>query len=165
MLIQKQANELSSNPPPDPDAAHRRDLTHQTVITIDDASTRDVDDGLAVEALPEGGHKLWVHIADPTRWVQQGDPLDLEAGSRGQTVYLPTGSLPARAVLCCAVLCCAVLCCAVLSDRLASTQMMHEMQGDGAMINGLYLLKLFLHGLFSLHQTWLRMAGHHSKSV
>lgn len=92
--VQKQANELSTNPPPDPDAAHRQDLTHQTVVTIDDASTRDVDDGLAVETLPEGGHKLWVHIADPTRWVQQGDPLDLEAGSRGQTVYLPTGNMP-----------------------------------------------------------------------
>ena len=94
-VTQEAADRLSVDPPPDPDAAHRQDLTHQQVITIDDAMTRDVDDGLAVEDLPQGGHRLWVHIADPTRWVQQGDYLDLEAASRGQTVYLPTGSLPA----------------------------------------------------------------------
>lgn len=92
-LLQELADSLAANPPPDPDAAHRRDLTHQQVITIDDASTRDVDDGLAVEVLPDGGHRLWVHIADPSRWVGQGDPLDGEACRRAQTVYLPTGVL------------------------------------------------------------------------
>ena len=61
------------------------------VITIDDASTRDVDDGLSVEILPSGQQRLWVHIADPTRWVAPGDPLDAEARRRAKTLYLPTG--------------------------------------------------------------------------
>lgn len=61
------------------------------VITIDDASTRDVDDGLSVEILPSGQQRLWVHIADPTRWLAPGDPLDAEARRRAKTLYLPTG--------------------------------------------------------------------------
>lgn len=82
---------MQSSPPADPDAAIRQDLTHHEVVTIDDASTRDIDDGLAVEMMPDGRHKLWVHIADPTRWVTQGDPLDVEARRRAKTLYLPTG--------------------------------------------------------------------------
>ena len=94
LCLQEHADQLLSNPPPDPDAAIRQDLTHHEVITVDDASTRDIDDGLAVESLPEGGQRLWVHIADPTRWVRQGDPLDVEARRRAKTLYLPTGNFP-----------------------------------------------------------------------
>lgn len=89
--LQALADALQSNPPADPDAAIRQDLTHHEVVTIDDASTRDIDDGLAVEVMPDGRHKLWVHIADPTRWLAQGDPLDVEARRRAKTLYLPTG--------------------------------------------------------------------------
>ena len=91
--LQALADELQSNPPADPDAAIRQDLTHHEVVTIDDVSTRDVDDGLAVEVMPDGGHKLWVHIADPTRWLAQGDLLDVEARRRAKTLYLPTGQM------------------------------------------------------------------------
>ena len=93
LCLQALADDLQSNPPPDPDAAIRQDLTHHEVFTIDDASTRDIDDGLAVEELPDGRHKLWVHIADPTRWVHPGEPLDVEARRRAKTLYLPTGDL------------------------------------------------------------------------
>ena len=90
--MQEHAAQLLTSPPADPDASSRQDLTHHEVVTIDDASTRDIDDGLAVEVLPEGQHKLWVHIADPTRWVAQGDVLDIEARRRAKTLYLPTGT-------------------------------------------------------------------------
>ncbi|KAL0034491.1 hypothetical protein WJX79_005355 [Trebouxia sp. C0005] len=92
--VQERAAQLLTEPPTDPDASIRQDLTHHEVLTIDDASTRDIDDGLAVEVLPDGRHKLWVHIADPTRWVMQGDPLDVEARHRAKTMYLPTGNIP-----------------------------------------------------------------------
>lgn len=92
--VQERAAQLLTDPPTDPDASLRQDLTHHEVLTIDDASTRDIDDGLAVEVLPDGRHKLWVHIADPTRWVTQGDPLDVEARHRAKTMYLPTGNIP-----------------------------------------------------------------------
>lgn len=85
-------NRLSS-PPIDlhPD---RLDLTHLKVYTIDDESTCEIDDGLSLEYLSDGRQRLWIHIADPTRWVLPGDELDLEARRRSTTVYLPTGMVP-----------------------------------------------------------------------
>lgn len=80
-------------PPDDPDR-DRLDLTHLKVYTIDDESTREIDDGLSLELLPDGRQRIWVHIADPTRWVLPGDELDLEARRRSTTIYLPTGMIP-----------------------------------------------------------------------
>jgi exoribonuclease II len=79
--------------PPDPDV-DRLDLTHLKVYTIDDESTCEIDDGLSVELLPDQRHRLWIHIADPTRWLLPGDELDLEARRRCTTLYLPTGMIP-----------------------------------------------------------------------
>ncbi|MBD2434734.1 MULTISPECIES: ribonuclease catalytic domain-containing protein [Fischerella] len=81
------------SPPPDPDA-NRLDLTYLKVYTIDDESTTEIDDGLSWEQLPDGRERLWVHIADPTRFLMPEDELDLEARKRGSTVYLPTGMVP-----------------------------------------------------------------------
>lgn len=80
-------------PPPDPDQ-DRLDLTHLKVYTIDDESTREIDDGLSLEFLPGGEQRIWVHIADPTRLLSPGDELDLEARRRTTTLYLPTGMIP-----------------------------------------------------------------------
>ena len=79
------------SPPPDPDSSNRLDLTDLKVYTIDDESTSEIDDGLSWELLPDGRQRLWVHIADPTRWLVPEDELDLEARRRGTTMYLPTG--------------------------------------------------------------------------
>jgi exoribonuclease II len=92
--MQTVAHELLTNPPVDLDLAHRRDLTHQKVYTIDDASTQEIDDGLSLEVLPDGRHKLWIHIADPTRLLSPEDRFDLEARKRSVTIYLPTGMIP-----------------------------------------------------------------------
>lgn len=82
-----------ANPPPDLDPK-RLDLTHLKVYTVDDESTREIDDGLSLDTLEDGRQRLWIHIADPTRWVEPGDELDLEARRRCTTVYLPTGVIP-----------------------------------------------------------------------
>jgi len=87
------AHHRLDSPPDDPDV-NRVDLTHLKVYTIDDESTREIDDGLSVEFLPDGKQRIWVHIADPTRWVLPGDALDLEARRRSTTIYLPTGMIP-----------------------------------------------------------------------
>ncbi|MGB8701410.1 MAG: ribonuclease R family protein [Thermosynechococcaceae cyanobacterium] len=79
--------------PPDLDG-DRRDLTHLKVYTIDDESTAEIDDGLGVEILEDGQQRVWVHIADPSRWILPGDELDREAQRRSTTVYLPTGMIP-----------------------------------------------------------------------
>jgi len=84
---------LLQNPPVDPDG-DRRDLSHLKTYTIDDESTQEIDDGLSVEVLDSGQERLWIHIADPTRWVSPEDALDLEARRRSTTLYLPTGMVP-----------------------------------------------------------------------
>ncbi len=79
----------------DPAESHNRlDLTHLKVCTIDDESTTEIDDGLSVEYLDNGTTKIWIHIADPTRIVDPGDELDLEARRRSTSLYLPTGMVP-----------------------------------------------------------------------
>lgn len=88
------AKRCLESPPPDLDAEGRLDLTHLKVHTIDDESTREIDDGVSLEFLEDGRQKLWIHIADPTRWIVPGDDLDLEARRRSTTIYLPTGIIP-----------------------------------------------------------------------
>jgi exoribonuclease-2 len=87
------AHHRLTNPPPDLDT-NRLDLTHLKVYTVDDESTREIDDGLSLEILPDGRERLWIHIADPSRWVEPGDDLDMEARRRSTTLYLPTGMVP-----------------------------------------------------------------------
>ncbi|WP_370566660.1 ribonuclease catalytic domain-containing protein [Cyanobium sp. LEGE 06143] len=83
---------LAAEPQPGDD--QRLDLSHQYCVTIDDPDTRDIDDGLALERLPQGGLRLWIHVADPGRLVAAGSPLDLEARRRGSSLYLANGTLP-----------------------------------------------------------------------
>ncbi len=78
---------------PPPDRNERLDLTHLKTYTIDDESTREIDDGLSLEQLDGDRAKIWIHIADPTRLVTPGDELDLEARKRSTTLYLPTGMI------------------------------------------------------------------------
>ncbi|KAK9915314.1 hypothetical protein WJX75_007493 [Coccomyxa subellipsoidea] len=91
--LEEAAAALLARPPPDADDLHRLDLTHHRVVTIDDATTTEVDDGLSVEFLEGGRVRLWVHVADPTRWIRPEVALDMEARRRGSTIYLPTGAI------------------------------------------------------------------------
>ncbi|MDJ0798821.1 MAG: ribonuclease R [Calothrix sp. MO_167.B12] len=91
-VLEVAQQQLESHPP-DPDS-ERLDLTHLKVYTVDDESTTEIDDGLSWETLPDGKERVWIHIADPTRWLIPEDELDLEARKRGSTVYLPTGMVP-----------------------------------------------------------------------
>lgn len=66
--------------PIDDDMQHlRRDLTHLHIYTIDDISTTEIDDGLSIETLADGRKRIWIHIADPTRWLTPDSPLDRDA--------------------------------------------------------------------------------------
>lgn len=61
--------------------------------TVDDVTTRDYDDALALE--PDGeGWRLHVLIADPTSVLDPDNPLWKEARRRGSTVYHPEGKAP-----------------------------------------------------------------------
>ena len=84
--------QLLESPPED--MSDRHDLTHLHTYTIDDPSTREIDDALSIEFLEDGRQRLWIHIADPTRWVLPGSELDVEARKRVTTIYLPELTIP-----------------------------------------------------------------------
>ena len=76
----------------------RADLRDLPLITIDPNDARDHDD--AVCAAPdddpanEGGHILWVAIADVAHYVTPGSALDAEARDRGNSTYFPDRVVP-----------------------------------------------------------------------
>ena len=77
-----------------PGDSERIDLCDQRCFTIDDQETRDIDDGIALERRDDGTQRIWIHIADPGRLIDQDSALDLEARRRGSSLYLAKGNLP-----------------------------------------------------------------------
>lgn len=72
----------------------REDLTGLSFVTIDSASTEDMDDALYVEENADGSLKLTIAIADPTAYVAPGSELDAIAAQRAFTNYLPGFNIP-----------------------------------------------------------------------
>ncbi|RAP71282.1 exoribonuclease II [Candidatus Erwinia dacicola] len=72
----------------------REDLTALNFITIDSASTEDMDDALYVEEAADGAMNLIIAIADPTAYVPVGSKLDVVAAERSFTNYLPGFNIP-----------------------------------------------------------------------
>jgi ribonuclease R len=80
-------------PPPLPEEpsggdAGRVDLRDLLAFTIDPEDAKDFDDALSFRR--EGdGVRVWVHIADVSRYVPAGSPLDRDAGDRAFSTYVP----------------------------------------------------------------------------
>ena len=82
----REAEELSEEITAD-ENARRKDLRDKTIVTIDGASAKDLDDAVSVEKLDNGNYLLGVHIADVAHYVKQGSKIDKEAYKRGTSVY------------------------------------------------------------------------------
>ncbi|QDZ08909.1 RNB domain-containing ribonuclease [Sphingomonas panacisoli] len=69
------------------------DRTAMRFVTLDPAGATDLDQAFAIEA---AGGDLLLHyaIADVVWFVDDGGPLDTEAWTRGETLYLPDGKAP-----------------------------------------------------------------------
>lgn len=67
-----------------------RDRTAIRFVTLDPASSTDLDQAFAIE---RDGNDLILRyaIADVAWFVTDGDPIDAEAWARGETLYLPDG--------------------------------------------------------------------------
>src|SRR5699024_1738126 len=76
------------------DREGRRDLRDQTIVTIDGADAKDLDDAIRVEQLDNGNYLLGVYIADVSYYVEENSLLDKEALERGTSVYLVDRVIP-----------------------------------------------------------------------
>ena len=72
---------------------NREDLTGLPILSIDDASTQDIDDALSAERIP-GGYRIGVHIADVAALIPRDSALDLAARQRMSSLYLPDRHIP-----------------------------------------------------------------------
>jgi ribonuclease R len=76
------------------DIEGREDLRELPLITIDGEDAKDFDDAVYAEAVPGGGWRLVVAIADVSHYVRHGGALDLEARARATSVYFPDRVIP-----------------------------------------------------------------------
>ncbi|QHA89614.1 exoribonuclease II [Serratia rhizosphaerae] len=91
--LEKEAPEMAETHAPS-DALQRADLTALDFVTIDSASTEDMDDALLVQENADGTLQLTIAIADPTAFVDEGSALDDIARVRAFTNYLPGFNIP-----------------------------------------------------------------------
>jgi len=69
------------------------DRTDIPFVTIDPATSRDLDQAMCLLRRP-GGYRVHYAIADVASFVRPGGALETETWRRGQTVYLPDGKVP-----------------------------------------------------------------------
>jgi len=75
------------------DLAGRRDLRGLALVTIDGETAKDFDDAVYCERASRG-FRLVVAIADVSHYVRHSDALDVDARSRGNSVYFPRRVIP-----------------------------------------------------------------------
>jgi ribonuclease R len=89
----KEAQDLPSTP-----FSHeyrdRVDLRGIFTFTIDGENARDFDDAVSIEREKDGGVKLYVSISDVSHYVSEETALDIEAYSRGTSIYFPDRAIP-----------------------------------------------------------------------
>lgn len=69
------------------------DRTDLELVTIDPPGAKDLDQAMFLER--DGtGYVVWYAIADLAAFVSAGDPIDVEARHRGQTLYAPDRRTP-----------------------------------------------------------------------
>ena len=89
-VLAEAARAAAERPGPGPG---RRDATDVELVTIDPPGSKDLDQALGV-ARRGSGFRVHYAIADLGAVVAPGAALDGEVRRRGQTIYLPDGSVP-----------------------------------------------------------------------
>ncbi len=89
--IERAAAEASINP-----RLPALDRTDIELVTIDPESARDLDQAMHIQRDPEqpGGYVVHYAIADVAAFVTAGDPVDVEANRRGETLYGADSKIP-----------------------------------------------------------------------
>ncbi|MBC8949020.1 ribonuclease R [Xenorhabdus sp. TS4] len=92
-MVEKQIAGLDEHVP-ESATQDRVDLRALPLVTIDGEDARDFDDAVYCERKRGGGWRLWVAIADVSYYVRPQTALDIEARSRGNSVYFPSQVVP-----------------------------------------------------------------------
>jgi len=92
--LEEEALQIVAEPPLDIDAARRLDLTHLAAYAIDSAATNEVDDAVSAQVVDDETWRIYVHVADATRYVALDSAIGEEAKRRRNSLYLPTGTIP-----------------------------------------------------------------------
>src|SRR5262245_38593474 len=87
---QREADQIAVSGPALPAVDH----TDIAFVTIDPATSMDLDQAMCLQRRPGGGFRVYYAIADVSAFVARGGPLEAETWRRGQTVYLPDGKVP-----------------------------------------------------------------------
>ena len=89
--VMAEARQWTDNPIIDDDALE--DLRHLPFITMDEVTSKDLDQALFIERREaerlEAGFRVWYAIADAAHFVRPGSALMQESLSRGSTFYMP----------------------------------------------------------------------------
>lgn len=72
----------------------RRDLRDKNLFTIDGKDTKDIDDSVGIEILPNGNYKLYVSIADVSHYIKDNTAICNEAFKRATSVYMNDTCIP-----------------------------------------------------------------------
>ena len=72
----------------------RRDLRGKNLFTIDGKDTKDIDDSVGIEVLPNGNYKLYVSIADVSHYIKDNTAICNEAFRRATSVYMNDTCIP-----------------------------------------------------------------------
>lgn len=89
----EQAAELLGASPEANQDPKRRNLERLAFVTIDGEDAKDFDDAVFAKRTNQG-YTLYVAIADVAHYVKPDSPIDMEARSRGTSIYFPGTVLP-----------------------------------------------------------------------
>ena len=92
--VPQQLAELKANPPQVAPGAGIRDLRHLLWSSIDNDTSRDLDQIEVAERLPDGAIRVLVGIADVDAFVSKHSPIDEYAAKETTTVYTGIRNFP-----------------------------------------------------------------------
>lgn len=92
--VEDEARKIRARGIQESDYKNRRDMRNTLTFTIDPKDAKDFDDAISFRELAGGLYEIGIHIADVSFYVREGSALDLEARSRGTSVYLVDRTIP-----------------------------------------------------------------------
>src|ERR1035437_1313739 len=92
--VQQQLGELKAHPPQVSPDGNIRDLRNLLWSSIDNDTSRDLDQIEVAERLPNGETKILVGIADVDTFVSKSSAIDAHAGKETTTVYTGVKNFP-----------------------------------------------------------------------